>query len=327
LSGGLYYFSKTNSPKPNATQVLAPSSSPTDETANWKTYTNPNKDFSFKYPFDFKTYGEVLNDIKQDIIGNSHIRYSPDSTIKFENGGIEQKTGIEIGSVLYGPGEDIENYKSNSIMDNSITSSMTLPTDSKAEVYLSTKEELSITTIIYYKKNSIDMRVMIWCSGDNARCKELLVKVLSTFKLTDQQTLDTSDWKIYTNSQLMFSLKYPSDITYKENQQASADGVYVNVPNSVQFNISKSCGTGLPENSLLTITSSDMPSEVFDAGIKTKKVKVGDYEALETVDPIPGLLSSYQIGIKQDEKYYTFSGEPCFTDIVRNILGTFKFTN
>lgn len=60
VGAGVYYFSSKRTPiqqnKPVAalvSQTPTPSPSPKDETANWKTYTNTDYNFSLKYPQKF----------------------------------------------------------------------------------------------------------------------------------------------------------------------------------------------------------------------------------------------------------------------------------
>lgn len=66
--------------------------------------------------------------------------------------------------------------------------------------------------------------------------KELLLKILSTFKFTDQVD-QTASWKMYTNTQYGFKFEYPSNLKVIENLSSRPDqesffGVY-NIPFSV----------------------------------------------------------------------------------------------
>lgn len=51
LAGGIFYLGRISAPKPENVITSSPQPSPTpDPTANWKTYTDINEGFSFKYP-------------------------------------------------------------------------------------------------------------------------------------------------------------------------------------------------------------------------------------------------------------------------------------
>ncbi len=60
VAGGAYYFGKSQTPKPQPQnqvvasqtpqQTVVPQATPSDETANWKTYNSYESDFSMQYP-------------------------------------------------------------------------------------------------------------------------------------------------------------------------------------------------------------------------------------------------------------------------------------
>lgn len=69
VAGGAYYLGRSTTPKPSATPNVisqtpqpTPTSSPVDETANWKTYTNDRFGYSIKYPNIWKVYPEHFTD-------------------------------------------------------------------------------------------------------------------------------------------------------------------------------------------------------------------------------------------------------------------------
>ncbi len=61
VAGGAYFFGTTKNSSPKiqnqtvsqASKPVPSSTSSSDETRNWKTYTDPNKIFSFRYPPNF----------------------------------------------------------------------------------------------------------------------------------------------------------------------------------------------------------------------------------------------------------------------------------
>lgn len=151
-------------------------------------------------------------------------------------------------------------------------------------------------------------------------------KSASTFEASS--SADISKWKTYTNNALHISFMYPPEGTLYENKRASADGVFVKSPDSIQLNLPISCGQNQPDNSLLTATlSKDIKNiEVFNPDTSVKNISINTVEAIETINPVAGLIGSYQIGVTVNNRYYLIEGEPCFTDISRKILATFKFT-
>lgn len=139
----------------------------------------------------------------------------------------------------------------------------------------------------------------------------------------------TVNWKEYINSQLNYSFKYPSNTTVYEGKRASADGVFIDVPNSVQLNLPISCGDGQQDNSLFTVTASKNANllENFTDKTPTKKITLDGVEGFETINSVGGLAGMYQIGVINNRQYYLIEGEPCFTETSRKILSTFKFTD
>ncbi len=76
------YTQSGTSPQPSSQSTIQPSQSPiSDETANWKTYTGPNGDFSFKYPSDLIVQ-EILPNYIQLIDNNQIIKVSIDARLQ-----------------------------------------------------------------------------------------------------------------------------------------------------------------------------------------------------------------------------------------------------
>jgi len=177
---GMKYQEKIDLIKYQQANLIKTKPSPTpDPTANWKTENDLTFGYSFRYPSDFKS-----------ILGlGDHIFYSPDA--QFDKTTRAKTKGIEIGSVVYGPGEelkkDTQDYIGpNTIIDATLSSKLILFSNEIAKAYVNTED---ITITIDYKKNNEDMRLLIWCGGENGssvECKDLLTILLPTFKFTDQ---------------------------------------------------------------------------------------------------------------------------------------------
>lgn len=75
--GGYFYFGKINLNKPTPQQTSQPSPT-SDETATWKTYTNPLANFSFQYPSNWFTSERVSNNTVKDVeITSCDIKNNP----------------------------------------------------------------------------------------------------------------------------------------------------------------------------------------------------------------------------------------------------------
>jgi len=161
-----------------STQSIPQPTPVSDETADWKTYTNSKFNYSFKFPNDFNFNSHTFPE--------DNVVYSLDA--QFEQN--DQQTGslikgVSIGSVVYKQGEDLERYEQGTIIDNSIISNLQLTGESTASAYIQEGIEESITIVIDNKNGKDDFRVMLWCSGDNLRCRQILPQLLSTFKFTE----------------------------------------------------------------------------------------------------------------------------------------------
>ena len=144
------------------------------DTANWKTYIDSNFGYSFKYPADYKPY-----------VKNDNVFYSSDA--KFDKITTAKTSGIDIGSTVYGPGEDTQEYIGpNTKMDSILSSKLVLPSGLIAKAYVNLED---ITVTIDYKKSNKNMRLILWCGGEKGNssgCENVLTPLLSTFKFIDE---------------------------------------------------------------------------------------------------------------------------------------------
>jgi len=166
------------------TPTIDPASNAANATANWKTYNNLDFGYSFKYPADFITYPGAYN-----------VFHSSDA--KFDKTTTAKTSGLEIGSTVYGPGEDIKRDTQGYIGPNTkgdaeLTSKLILPSGFIAKTYVNWED---IVVTMDYKKDNQNMRIMIWCGGENGdstECKNVLIPILSTFKFVGTNQNQTS---------------------------------------------------------------------------------------------------------------------------------------
>jgi hypothetical protein len=144
----------------------------TRNTSHWKTYTNSAFHYAFQYPPDFRSLPGFGN----------HVFYSQDST--FDPTTKAKTHGIEVGSVVYGPDEDTQAYIGpNTKTDETLSSQLVLPPKATAKAYVNRED---ITVAIDYVSKNKNMRIVIWCGGDNddsTACKNVLIPLLSTFRI------------------------------------------------------------------------------------------------------------------------------------------------
>lgn len=136
----------------------------------------------------------------------------------------------------------------------------------------------------------------------------------------------TANWKTYT-SKFNYMFRYPEDATLYEGKKKSVDGIYSDNPNVVQMS--------LADNTIFTIAVSDKIDDtsafgtpnVFYPDVKKRNIQVSNYSAEELLDRTFGPYGSDQIGLKQNNLYFLFVGEPQFSDAARKIIDTFTFTS
>ncbi len=184
LGGGLVYFlvtnqtkqpiysSTSNIPQPLSTQS-SPISSPADETANWKTYTNTTLGFTFMYPSNWK----------ESALPTSSIQ-SPDTKIDNVH---SLTTGTRVLIETYSYGKTIESNVNALFSDcaqkNLLETFMIGPHSAKEYSYFCPgSPENSLAVIIQGNDNVFVIRFETIPQNTN---KQVFDQILSTFKFTN----------------------------------------------------------------------------------------------------------------------------------------------
>ncbi len=181
VGGAVWYFS------PQDTKVMY---QPLDETANWKTYTNKQYGFEFKYP---SYYGNVsLGEKEVNPVGIDVNVYD-----RLEHEGIYS---------------EVVNLNCNSITGNGIL--FVGVTEISGVKFCKGKNgDYSIDQEIYFTKSDYGdsiISISFWRNYDLEEVNKADPEaVLSTFKFISPMGI--SDWKTYRNEKLGFSLEYPPD--------------------------------------------------------------------------------------------------------------------
>lgn len=182
IGGYLVYQNQPKpTPSPQPTNQLSPAS---DETANWKTYTNSKYGFSFKYPSDLVVsepgsirltnevpMSQVASDKYINILIFVH-SIDPQIDLKkwVEKDTTRNRPDGTVGSIVVGT---IENYKSSSLQGFTYHGGA----------------EVNIKHVVIQKKdNIIDFTLDCYQTGcsykDNPDAERIFNQILSTFKFT-----------------------------------------------------------------------------------------------------------------------------------------------
>lgn len=181
IGGGVFAWQKFGTPKQELKQESK------DETANWKTYTNDEYGFEFKYPKDFfSPHHQLKTEIIQCDYDNLANNCSTEMiSINDKPFCLEKKDGAAAGTKY-------TTYNYTTVIDKEcFIVSFTVPYPNCSN--LPDDEEA-------YNK----------CKLDNEITKpEIINKILSTFKFTSTSTDEKTNWETYRNEEYRFEIKYP----------------------------------------------------------------------------------------------------------------------
>lgn len=224
--GGVYYLGATKSAVPKVqeqavSQTLKPTA--TDETANWKTFSNSRYNFSFNYPANWTVTTEEQQQelLKVLVKGPNQITLSFMSGPPGVGGMCVDDPNINLGyeSInifnkplnLFYNGDRSKNIITFAYV---IEGNTTCPNIAFFDIPALKGVDASWVKTrlgsvhIYYgeEKNNIEKKESDFKSAE----LETVKKILSTFKFLDENlNSDITVWNTYTNTQLKISFKYP----------------------------------------------------------------------------------------------------------------------
>lgn len=318
---GVYYLATKNNqvgqvpPLKTATNsaVTAP-----DETANWKTYTNEPYKISFKYPSSdniYKCGGESTS--KPNEIGGP-----ADGTEKDCVGINDKSINPEFSLTLNFSKDLFETLVANEKKNNS---KIILTTISNKPAYTIIYEVSSTNSNknkqVYIKQSPTEIIYFI-ASYDSPASIALFDTILSTVKFTDQaSSVDTSNWKTYTNTEAKVSFQYPLAWTVKEETPNNAGYKVISIEGK-EGKVQIDYGTGF---------GGACPAGYEDLNIGNAQTQachiVKDNGSEEW-----SLSDMEKNNVKFNNIYYggfvtVNSPYEDNRDLVLNLLSTFKFTN
>src|SRR5260221_1405311 len=305
----------------------SPVPSGTDETANWKTYTNTKHGYSIKYPNDwsFREFSSTkdgagfYNTASGDVIGNEPItinfnqRPSNDQSVPFSD-------YVKIAAI-----KEIQGFES-LVLINLVTTNSGIVGYKTTWNYKTLAGEAKISLPITYFDTKLPTGETVQINLGDKNDEQIYNKILSTFKFTDQSQTDTSNWKTYTNQNYKFSFNYPALWT-EQGPITSSDTALVYLHSNETF------GNG-PEPLRYFVwvaKENSLPNVTFSQGV------IGSYKVYKT-DKLPSRVGELSAFITDDGKTYVrlsldpydanqpFTSQDKYLSIFNQILSTFKFT-
>jgi hypothetical protein len=304
--------------------VQPPSPTPSatlDLTADWKTYTNSTYKFLIKYPSNWISKSYTPTDSRIPYLYNPDNKYDIQfGYIKDEPNVISEMTGKPMVT-------DLSNYNLTTINGIKVYVNNNLQgNDGNYIKYYFQITDGEYISILVPLTNTLSN--VVWDEATVSLAKQ----TLSTFKFTDQnQTLDTTNWKTYTNNYWGVSIKYPQDkLVPCPNYTTEAEGMRF-------FNFGFSCPNGTDivykiglvgyksgeykENKKPTATE----QITVDSKIATKKT----YSYDESDGSLSIQKESQEVVIKLDKGTLVlqqWGDNSNDKQIFNQILSTFKFT-
>lgn len=221
-------MSLVSKPTPTPAPIVTITPTP-DQTADWKTYKGDG--FSFKYPSDFSL---ELSPESSDL---KWINISKDEfSITINQGSMNSRRqdayygGFTYSKSLADSLDIIQRGNSTNLLKvgNIKLSDKNVQDGFRHYAYETTDvpEGNPLTEFIYISETDSYLISTPTLSLNNNSNKELFYQILSTFKFTDAQTIDTSNWKTITDSTFGFSFKYPPTLYGGKEMQTHNKGLY-----------------------------------------------------------------------------------------------------
>jgi len=276
-----------------------------DETTDWKTYTNTQYGYEFKYPSNYNI--EQPTQIKDVVV--IHIPKKQEyMQIQFFNTEPKINDYEPLGAQLAG--------------DSLLGGKKSLKYHTEKPIILEgTLKDIPYTDYVVVLSKSSYLEISYY--GHN-NVEASFEKILSTFKFTNAVADETADWKTYKNTENNFEIKYP--LGWKTNQANVNQVEFYNSENpkndylfriDVVKNLNKSLNVWLKDN-------------IQDANVENQSVSVAGIEALQFIS-LPSTQAPGNIEycfIKNNVGYIlTTAYIDTSNGIGEKILSTFKFTN
>lgn len=313
----------------------------TEETVNWKTYTNTKYGYAIKYPQDYQESPTLLNlSDKPSLLQNTFFY----ATSPKSGGG-----PAPFISVIVWKKENtslirwLDDHSTSEAFDSEIVQEN--PTlfypgvASKKEVKIANRNGFRFTSTTMngpVERTIIDgglyvYEVSLWTNNNLSKDPEISNNYqlfLSTFKFTGQgQTAATADWKIYTSQNMNLSISHPSSwkITDSGTDQYKFETVKIEgLEGSVSIIQGSGFGGGPCKNKLVDVQTSQ-------GTLKMCNWINGAAEFWQTDNQVTGTLNLINLPKNNNLsiKFNVIANPPQSDNrnTILKILSTFKFTS
>ena len=307
-----------------------------DPTANWKTYTNDQYGFSFKYPSDW-----ILNTNANGLVSVSNTTKVDPKLSDLEN--FADGNNGSIGFMIQKSANP--NLLSTRVwFSEYFKDGFSSKPESDEDITFSGRSGVRIAladmgvNIITYVPDGTNIIVISHQKAD--KFTAIYNQILSTFKFTDTTSVNTSDWKTYTNDQYGFSVQYPSDwetLPFSQSGTPSHPEMIISSTNPTGFLYDGSVWIGIYDNEQAFFASEKattfeqyLTNLAMDGSESTyeQNVTLGGIKAY-TVD-YPGItVDEYIMAEKDGKLYYINTEDPSdlkTAAVFNHVVSTFKFT-
>jgi len=324
---GIWYWQKQQ-----VAQETAPTFTPgADLTADWKTYTNTQYGFEFKYPTNYflTTQGVLFNDKSSQVKElNSNVNWGDSQWLRL---------GISLSD------KNSINWANDLAKRNLIYDFQPVGTDELEKINLVAGEKSIISihrdypddsrfvvTAHFYDQNNEQIFIGLDDIGpsleesiNNPKVR-IFDQILSTFKFTD--SVDTSTWKTYTNTQYGFEFKYPVSWAAVIDWDSSPAVDYLSAGGARSFvAIFPTTYPAQDYDGRIDVYSVPKSTVLKDNPHIKNEIKVGDVIVNGvTWVKFNSLFGVYDFFTETNSKTYEVQGTKDITD---QILSTFKFTD
>lgn len=196
IGGSVYLYQAEKQISENSKQITQ------SPATGWKTYTNTEHGFEFKYPSGFDVAERMDGSVVYVAKGKVEFyEIGSDNSFFTITRGVD-KDSVKIQSDL------LKNFKTTAILIDG-KQFQKIEGDDIGRYEGSSAGKV---VIISNENYLIKIEERPGAKLQNFDVLEMSAHILSTFKFVDTQSVNTEDWKTYTNSNYPFSFKYPDNI-------------------------------------------------------------------------------------------------------------------
>lgn len=330
--------------------IFQPSPAPTATIPGWKVIDGGKYKFRFEVPNDYSNNSSHLGDYKiiWPLSRNTFSDYASLSAVGenccFQSSKLGGEVKVIVIEIWWNTTIDDWPNKALEQDNHPLDESQIIATPFHKTLKYSTREKVegtfSDTSLIsgFALENGSDVISfnMTHFPEDKREVKSLFDQILSTFRFVEQTSINTSNWKTYTNSQYNLEFKYPAAWQISSNTSAFQGGdiVSIGTQNCCGITISKPIKTSssIEEYINLYIISASQQSGGIqyknsvkninnEDAIESKPVNCAGRCFVYTYLKHNGLLYGILSGTSDQTQYSDYA------DVFDQILSTFKFTN